>query len=246
MSGHSHWATIKHKKLASDARKGALFSKLARQLMVVAREGGADPKFNFALEKAMREAKQAGMPLDRIENAVLKGAGKVEGQELVSKLYEAKGPGGTMIIIETITDNSNRTSMEMRKICERNHGALIPPGTALNQFERKGFVYVKAEGTDENALTDAVIEAGGDNCERVGEQFEITCTFENFQKVLRTLQSKFPVESSETPWVPRYDNYIELSAEDWKKVERLVGELDDHDDVQNVHTNAKAPAAVSG
>jgi YebC/PmpR family DNA-binding regulatory protein len=245
MSGHSHWATIKHQKQAKDAKKGAAFSKLARALMVSAREGGDNPDFNINLQKLITEAKQAGMPMDRIENAILKGAGKLPGQTIESKNYEGKGAGGVMIIVETATDNSNRTAMEIRKVFERNHGAMLSPGAALNQFERKGFILVDAAGTDENAVTDAVIEAGGDDVQKGEEGYQITTSFKSFNTVYKALLAKkFNVKSAETPFLPLYDNYVQISDEDAKKVVRLLEELDDHDDVQNTHHNAKIPEAL--
>ena len=245
MSGHSHWATIKHQKGIKDARKGALFSKLARALMVSSREGGENPDFNIGLSKLISEAKQAGMLIDRIENAILKGAGKLEGQSIESKNYEGKGPGGSMIIVETMTDNFNRTTMELRILFERTHGAMLGPGAAMNQFDRKGFILVDAAGTDENKLTDAVIEAGGDDCQKAEGSFEITTTFEKFLGVLKALtQAKFKITSSDTPYIPKYDNYIPLNDEDAKKLLRLLEVLDEHDDVQKTHHNAKIPEAL--
>jgi YebC/PmpR family DNA-binding regulatory protein len=245
MSGHSHWATIKHKKQALDARKGALFSKLARALMVCAREGGDNPDFNISLQKLITEAKQSGMPMDKIENAIKKGAGKLEGQSIESKNYEGKGAGGVMIIVETLTDNSNRTSMEIRKLFERNNGSMLGPGAAMNQFERKGFIYIDAAGVSEDQLLEAVLEAGGDNCEKVGEAFEITTSFDSFLGVNKALESKkFKITSSETPFVPKYDNYVEISESDAKKVLRLLEELEEHDDVQKTHHNAKIPESL--
>lgn len=245
MSGHSHWATIKHKKMAADNKKGAAFSKIARALMVASREGGDNPDFNISLQKLIMEAKQAGMSRDKIENAILKGAGKLEGQVIEAKNYEGKGAGGVMIIVETLTDNSNRTAMEIRKVFERCNGAMLGPGAAMNQFERKGFIYVDAAGTDENALMDAVIEAGGDNCEKVGDAFEVTTTFESFLKVNKALMDKkFNIKSSETPFVPKYDNYVAISDDDAKKVLKLLEELEDHEDVQHTHHNAKIPEAL--
>lgn len=245
MSGHSHWATIKHKKMAADNKKGAAFSKIARALMVSSREGGDNPDFNINLQKLIMEAKQAGMSRDKIENAILKGAGKLEGQTIESKSYEGKAAGGVMIIVEVLTDNNNRTAMEIRKVFERAHGAMLAPGAAMNQFERKGFIYVDVAGTDENKLTDAVIEAGGDDCQKVGEAFEITTSFENFLKVNKALMDKkFAITSAETPFIPKYDNYVEISEDDGKKLLRLLEELEDHEDVQHTHHNAKIPEAL--
>jgi transcriptional/translational regulatory protein YebC/TACO1 len=150
-----------------------------------------------------------------------------------------------MIIVETLTDNSNRTAMEIRKVFERNNGAMLGPGAALNQFERKGFIYIDVAGTDENKLTDAVIEAGGDDCQKVGDAFEVTTSFENFLKVNKALtDKKFNIKSAEAPFVPKYDNYVEIPEADAKKVLRLLEELEDHDDVQRTHHNAKIPESL--
>lgn len=244
MSGHSHWATIKHKKLAQDAKKGKIFSKYARQLMVLAREGGDNPTFNVSLGKAIKEAKQAGMPMDKIELAVKKGAGKLEGQIIESRNYEGKGPGGVMMIIETITDNSNRTAGEVRKLLERNNGDMVNPGAAMNLFERKGYIYIPAGGVDENQLMDAAIEAGADNCERAGDLWEITTSVEAFNKVLEVLEPRFKIQSSETPLVPKYENYVELSEQEGRKLMNLLETLEDHDDIQKIHHNGKLPASL--
>lgn len=244
MSGHSHWATIKHKKLAQDAKKGKIFSKFARQLMVLAREGGDNPTFNVALAKAIREAKQSGMPMDKIELAVKKGAGKVEGQTIETKTYEGKGVGGVMMIIETLTDNSNRTSMEIRKLLERNNGAMVNPGAASNQFERKGYIYVSAQGVADNDLENAAIDAGADSFEKKGDVWEIVTSFESFNNAVTALEKKFKIESSETPLVPKYGNYVELSDTDARKLKNLVDLLEDHDDVQKVYHNGTIPESV--
>lgn len=245
MSGHSHWATIKHKKAAQDAKKGKLFSKLARQLMMAAREGGDNPEFNPSLAKAIREAKQAGLPKDRIEDAIKKGAGKLEGQSLEQKTYEGKGPGGAMIIVEAITDNSNRTSMEVRKLLERNHGAMVSPGSAMSQFERRGFIYVEADGVAEDDLMEVGMEAGLDEIEKVDDAWEVRCSFESFNKLVETLEKKFKILRSETPFVPKYDNWVELNEETARKFMKLIEVLDDHDDVQAVHHNAKIPETAT-
>jgi len=245
MSGHSHWATIKHKKGALDAKKGKMFSKFARQLMVLAREGGDNPAFNVSLAKAIREAKQGGMPMDKIELAVRKGAGKVEGQSIETKTYEGKGAGGVMIIVETMTDNANRTAGEIRKLFERSNGALINPGAAVNQFERKGFIYIAAQGVKDQELENAAIDAGADNIERQGEVWMIATSFEAFNGVVSTLEKKFKIEASKTPLVPKYDNYVALSESDARKAKHLIDLLEDHDDVQEVHHNGNIPDSVA-
>jgi YebC/PmpR family DNA-binding regulatory protein len=244
MSGHSHWATIKHKKQAADQKKGKLFSKLARQVMVLARSGGDNPEFNPALDKAMKEAKRAGMPKDRIDEAVKKGAGKLEGQNLEQKTYEGKGPAGVMLIIEVLTDNSNRTSMEIRKLLERNNGDMVKSGAAMNLFERRGIILIEGEGVSEDKLMEVALEAGAEDFEQSGDGWTVTTAADKCISVSNALEKEFKIVSSDTPFVAKY-NEVDLSDADAQKLLKLIGNLDDHDDVQAVHHNGKIPESVS-
>src|SRR5437870_3888632 len=183
MSGHSHWATIKHKKGATDAKRGKLFSKLSRAIIIAARHGGGDPEMNLKLRYAIDKARQVSMPKDNIERAVKRGTGEVEGLTFEEILYEGYGPGAVAILIEVLTDNRNRTSSEIRKIFERSGGKMGSAGCVAYLFDRKGLFVIPADAIDEDTLMGIALDAGADDLKRAGNHFEITCDPSAFNKV---------------------------------------------------------------
>src|SRR5436305_1515496 len=188
MSGHSHWATIKHKKGAIDAKRGKLFSKLSRAIIIAARHGGGDPEMNLKLRYAIDKARQVSMPKDNIDRAVKRGTGEVEGQIFEEIVYEGYGPGGIAIMVEVLTDNRNRTASEIRKIFERSGGKMGSAGNVAFLFERKGVFSVDASTTDEDTLMSIALDAGADDLKRSGGTFDITCDPAVFNQVQEALQ----------------------------------------------------------
>src|SRR5947209_12273966 len=175
MSGHSHWATIKHKKGAIDAKRGKLFSKLSRAIIIAARHGGGDPETNLKLRYAIDKARQVSMPKDNIERAVKRGTGDTEGMTFEEITYEGIGPGGMAVLVDVVTDNRNRTAGEIRKIFERAGGKMGSAGCVAYLFERKGVLAVNAADTDEDTLLGLVLDAGAEDVKRLGSTFEIIC-----------------------------------------------------------------------
>src|SRR5712691_679569 len=188
MSGHSHWATIKHKKGAADAKRGKMFSKLSRAIIIAARHGGGDPEMNLKLRYAIDKARAVSMPKDNIERAVKRGTGELEGLTLEEITYEGYGPGGVAILVEVLTDNRNRTTGEIRKIFERSGGKMGTSGTVGYLFERKGLFSLDAATIDEDTLMGIALDAGADDLKRSGSTFDITCDPAHFNKVQDTLK----------------------------------------------------------
>jgi YebC/PmpR family DNA-binding regulatory protein len=237
MSGHSHWATIKHKKGATDAKRGKLFSKLSRAIIIAARHGGGDPEMNLKLRYAIDKARQVSMPKDNIERAVKRGTGEVEGMTFDEVTYEGYGPGGAAILVEVLTDNRNRTASEVRKIFERSGGKMGSAGCVGYLFERKGLFCVDAAATDEDTLMNISLEAGADDLKRSGSTFEITCDPSTFNQVQEALKKNGIAPTvSEISQVPKAP--VDLTGDVGKKLVRLMEALDDQDDVQNVYSNA--------
>src|SRR5438093_7703244 len=187
MSGHSHWATIKHKKGAVDAKRGKLWSKLSRAIIIAARHGGGDPNMNLKLRYAIDKARQVSMPKDNIERAIKRGTGDMEGQVLEEITYEGIGPGGVAILVDVVTDNRNRTAGEVRKTFERGGGKMGSAGNVAFRFERKGLFSVNAAEVDEDTLMGVVLDAGADDMKRSDNHFEITCDPSVFNKVQEAL-----------------------------------------------------------
>jgi len=235
MSGHSHWATIKHKKGAIDAKRGKLFSKLSRAIIIAARHGGGDPEMNLKLRYAIDKARSVSMPKDNIERAVKRGTGDVEGMTFEEITYEGYGPGSVAILVEVLTDNRNRTAGEIRKIFERGGGKMGSAGNVAFLFERKGTFSVDAAAVDEDTLLGIVLDAGADDLKRSGNTFEITCDPTAFNQVQEALK-----KNNLTPTVAEIGQVakapVDVDAETGKKVLRLLEALDDHDDVQNVYS----------
>jgi YebC/PmpR family DNA-binding regulatory protein len=237
MSGHSHWATIKHKKGAIDAKRGKLFSKLSRAIIIAARHGGGDPETNLKLRYAIDKAREVSMPKDNIERAVKRGTGDMEGLTFEEITYEGYGPGGAAILVDVLTDNRNRTASEIRKIFERSGGKMGSAGSVGYLFERKGLFSIDAKSTDEDTLMSIALDAGADDLKRSGTTFEVTCDPTAFAQVQAALQKQGLNPSvAEISQVPK--NPVDVDVETGRKLMRLMDALDDQDDVQNVYSNA--------
>lgn len=244
MSGHSHWAGIKHKKAANDAKRGKVWSKLARNLIVAAKNGGGDPDANLSLRYAIDKAKDANMPKDTIEKAIKKGAGELDGTHYEEVLYEGYGPGGVAVMCEVLTDNRNRTVPELRKIFEKRAGTLGATGCVAWMFSKKGVFTVSAASADEDKLMELVLEAGADDLQNQEGTFEITCPVETFQTIKQLLaDSKIPTEVAEISQIP--SSYVEITdPEQARKIVALMEELEDQDDVQSVASNFDIPDEI--
>jgi len=245
VSGHSKWSTIKHKKGAADAKRGKLFSKLSRAIMVAAKEGGADPATNLALQNAVEKARSYSMPKDNIERAIAKGAGEgTDGASFETVVYEGYGPEGVAVIVEALTDNRNRTASEVRHMFSKHGGNLGATGAVAWQFERRGVVLVAAEGVDEDELVLAAADAGAEDVERDGETFVVSSSPDELMAVRQALETGgFTLESVGLSMVPKTTVAIgdESTA---KQVVRLVEGLEDNDDVQDVYANFDIPETV--
>ncbi|NUP10454.1 MAG: YebC/PmpR family DNA-binding transcriptional regulator [Polyangiaceae bacterium] len=233
MSGHSKWATIKHKKGALDAKRGKLFTKLIKELTVAARMGGGDPGGNPRLRKAIADAKGQSMPNDTIARAVKRGTGELEGAAYEELLYEGTGPSGTLFIADVMTDNRNRTVAEIRKIFEKHNGVLGGGGTAAWAFDRKGQIMVPKPNATEDQLMEVAVGAGADDYSDAGEDWQILSDPSALDGVIKALEAaKIATKSSNLAWLPK--NKREVSGRDAELCLSLADALDDHDDVQNV------------
>ena len=236
MSGHSHWATIKHKKGAIDAKRGKLWSKLSRAIIIAAKNGGGDPTMNLKLRYAIDKAREVSMPKDNIERAIKRGTGDMEGAVFEEITYEGFGPGGVAVLVDVLTDNRNRTSGEVRKILERGGGKLGSAGNVGYLFDRKGVFSVDAKTQDEDALMEIALEAGAEDMRRDGEKFLIICDPGHFSTVQDALQkAAVQPENAEITQLPKVPKDVDV--EDGKKVLRLMEALEDHDDVQHVYSD---------
>jgi len=243
MSGHSKWATTKHRKGAQDRARAKLFAKLIRQVEVAVREGGADANSNAALRTAFQKARDGSVPIDTIDRAVKRASGDVDGVRYESITYEGYGPNGIAILVESLTDNRNRTSAEVRAVFSKNGGAIAEPGAVAWQFDRKGSIEVPGS-LDEDTLLETVMEVGGENLTSNGENFLITTEAAETAIVREALEvAGIKVLSSDLVMIPQ--NFIEISDEaDAKKILRLMEAIDDLDDVQNVYANFDIPDAI--
>jgi YebC/PmpR family DNA-binding regulatory protein len=243
MSGHSHWATIKHKKGAIDAKRGKLWSKLSRAIIIAARHGGGDPTMNLKLRYAIDKARAVSMPKDNIERAIKRGTGELEGMTYDEITYEGFGPGGVAVLVDVLTDNRNRTAGEVRKIFERGGGNMGSAGCVGYLFERKGLFSIEATATDEDTLLTIALDAGADDVRRSGSTFEVTCDPAHFSKVQEALQkSNIPTVHAEITQLPK--TAMDTDVETAQKVLRLTEALNDHDDVQDVYTNLNITEAM--
>jgi YebC/PmpR family DNA-binding regulatory protein len=245
MSGHSKWATIRRKKGAADAKRGQLFSKLARAIIVAAREGGPDPDGNLALQNAIEKARQASMPKDNIDRAIARGAGTgADGDAYEHVTYEGYGPAGVALLVEGLTDNRNRTASDVRHIFTKNDGNLGAAGAVAWQFERKGVILVDAERVDEDELTLAAADAGAEDVFHDGTSLQVTTAPEDLSAVRDALeQAGIPLDSAELTMVPKSTVKVDDEASA-RKLLRLMEALEDNDDVQGVYANFDIPESV--
>ena len=240
MAGHSHWAGIKHKKAAVDNKRGKLWSKLAKAIIVAAKMGGGDIETNIRLRTAIADAKAVSMPKDNIARAVKKGTGELAGGEVDEILYEGYGPGGVAVMCDIMTDNRNRTAPEIRKLFEVNSGKLGSSNCVAWMFERKGLFVINASNIDEETLMELAMESGADDLRHENESFEVTCEVEAYSQLSEALeQAEIPVETKQVTRIPT--NVVEVTGNDARKVRKLLDALDEHDDVQNVSANLNIP-----
>ncbi len=241
MSGHSHWAGIKHKKAANDAKRGKLWSKIARVIIVAAKAGGGDPSQNLTLRYAIDKAKQANMPKDTIEKAIKKGSGELGNIDYIETLYEGYASGGIAIMVEALTDNRNRTAPEIKKIFEKRGGSFGATGCVNWMFDKKGLIVVKTDACEEDELMEIALGAGADDMENSGDVYEITCDPNAFNQLKDALNEKsIVIEAAEISMVPQ--NTIPVNeVETARKVLNMIEDFEDHDDVQNVYANYDIP-----
>ncbi len=241
MSGHSKWSTIKHKKGAADAKRGKVFTRIIKEMTVAARLGGGDVDGNPRLRAAIAEAKANNMPKDNIDRAIKKGTGELEGSSYEEMTYEGYGPGGVAVMVETLTDNGNRTTPEIRNIFEKNGGNLGTPGSVRFQFEKKGYFGIDRSAVNEDRLMEVALEAGADDLQTDDpEVFEIYTSPESFENVREALEKAgIPTLDAKLGMIP--SNYVSIDASKARQVMKLIDSLDDHDDVQNVWSNVDIP-----
>ncbi len=241
MSGHNKWSTIKHKKGAADAKRGKIFTRIIKEMTVAARLGGGDPNSNPRLRAAVAEAKANNMPKDNVERAIKRGTGELEGATYEEITYEGYGPGGVALMVETMTDNSNRTTPEIRHIFEKNGGNMGTPGSVRFQFERKGYFSIEKKAAGEDKLMEIALEAGADDLRSDDpDAYEIYTSPENFEAVRQALEkNNIPTLEAKLGQIP--SNYVKLDENKARQMMRLLEMLDDHDDVQNVWSNFDIP-----
>ncbi|MGC4065458.1 MAG: YebC/PmpR family DNA-binding transcriptional regulator [Polyangiaceae bacterium] len=236
MSGHSKWATIKRKKGATNAVRGKIFTKLTREILTAARMGGGDPSGNARLRKAIADAKAQQMPNDSIKRAIQRGTGEVEGATYDEVVYEGTGPGGTLFVVEGMTDNRNRTAAEIRKLFEKHNGSLGAPGSAQWAFDRLGVITLEKSAVSEDVLMDVAINAGADDYRDEGEVWAVYTPVPALDSVTAALEgAKLAVQESKVAYVPK--NKKTVSGRDAEVCLNMAEALDDHDDVQNVFSD---------
>ncbi len=244
MAGHSHWAGIKHKKAANDAKRGKIWSKIARVIMVAAKTGGGDPTMNLSLRYAIDKAKAANMPKDTIEKAIKKGTGELGAANFEEVLYEGYGSGGIAIMVEALTDNRNRTAPEVKRIFEKHGGSMGTSGCVNWMFDKKGLITVLTSDVEEETLLEIALGAGADDMQNTGDLYEITCDPAAYESLKIALQEhEIPTQVAEISMVPQ--NTVEVNDEATaRKVLSLMEAFEDHDDVQNVYANFDIPDDV--
>lgn len=243
MAGHSHWANIAAKKGVIDKKRGKLFGKLSRAIIVAAQHGGGDPSMNLALRYAIDKARKASMPKENIDRAVKKGCGELSGEKFEELIYEGYGAAGVAVLCDILTENRNRTAGEIRKTFEVHSGNLGSTGCVAWMFERKGLFLVPTDNVVEDDLFEIALEVGADDVSANGDVFEVTCSIEAFQQVSAEFENrKIPTNFAEISRIPA--NTVDLGVNDGKKVLKLMEALEDHDDVQSVTANFNIPAEI--
>lgn len=236
MSGHSKWATIKHKKAALDAKRGAAFTRITREIVTAAKEGGGDPNKNPRLRTAMLRARGINMPSSNVENAIKKGTGELPGVTYESFTFDAYAPGGIAVFIEGLTDNKNRTTAEVRNILTRKNGSLASPGSVAFLFNKKGLIVVEVKVINETDLMDLVLEAGAEDMTVQDDVYEITTDPSSFEAVRSAIEARqIAMKSAEVTMIPT--TTVKVTGSEAKNVLALVDALEDYEDVQNVYAN---------
>ena len=236
MSGHSKWSTIKHKKAATDAKRGKLFTRLAREITLAAREGGGNPDVNFSLRLAVDKAKSANMPKDNIERAIKRGTGELKGEELSEVTYEGYAPNGVALLLQVVTDNKNRAVANVRRIITRQGGTLADAGAVAWQFDRKGYIGIAPDGVDQDTLFEVAVEAGAEDVVFGDDLIEVYAELENFQAVRQALQEAgIRFEAAELAMIPK--TTMELGEKETLQVMGVIEALEELDDVQQVYSN---------
>lgn len=245
VAGHSKWAQIKHKKASADAKRGKLFTKIVKEIAVSARLGGGDPTGNPRLRTAIDKAKEVNMPGENIKRAIMKGTGELPGVSYEETFYDGYGPGGVAILLEVLTDNKNRTTPEIRHIMSKNGGGLGEVGCVSWMFEKKGYILVEKEKTDEYTLMAIALDAGAEDMKNDPKEdnFEIVTAPDNFGKVKTAIEEAgIPAGFAEVTMLPK--NYISIDKKQAEQMIRLIETLEDHEDVQNVYTNLDVPEEI--
>lgn len=243
MSGHSKWASIKHKKAIVDAKRGQVFTKFIREITVAAKTGGGDPNTNPRLRTAIQSAKEANMPSDNIDRAIKKGTGELEGVSYEEISYEGFGPEGSAVLVACLTDNKNRSASEIRSVFNKNGGNMGSAGTVAWMFEKKGFIVISKTATTEDQLMEIVLGAGAEDMTSTDTMFEVTTAPHDLWAVREAVEkAKIKVESANLTMIPK--NLVSVSADTGRKVIHLIEALEEHDDVQNVYSNADIPEEV--
>ncbi len=240
MSGHSKWASIKHKKAATDAKRGAAFTKITREIMAAAKDGGGNPETNIRLRAAIARARDINMPNQNIENAIKKGTGELPGVTYESVVFDAYGPGGVALLIEGLTDNKNRTTAEIRNILSKKNGSLAGAGSTAWMFTAKGFITIEKDKTTEDDLMEIVLEAGADDIKAEEAYFEVTCPPAHFEAVKEALKAKgIPTVSAELTKIP--NSTVRVVGQEARQILALMEALEDHEDIQAVYANFDIP-----
>jgi len=244
MSGHSKWATIKHKKGALDAKRGQMFTKLIKEISIAARMGGGDPEGNPRLRTAVLKARAANMPRDNIDRAIKKGTGELEGVNYEELIYEAYGPGGVAIFIEVLTDNKNRAAADIRNILTRSGGSLATSGAVSRLFTRKGVISLDGEKYTEDKVMEIALESGADDIVNEEGEIVVYTSPDAFETVLNAIQAA-PMETDGAEISMISDAMVDLDADSGGKIQKLIDKLEENDDVQNVYHNANIPEAAA-
>lgn len=240
MSGHSKWSTIKHKKGAADAKRGKVFTKLIKEITVAARIGGGDPDANPRLRTVLNAARAENMPKDNMDRAIKKGTGELEGVNYEENTYEGYGPGGAAVIVETLSDNKNRTVADVRHIFSKCNGNLGENGSVLWMFDKKGYIVIDGENTNEETLMDIALEAGAEDVREDDGVFEVITDPADFNAVLEAIEAaNIPMDTSEITMLPQ--TYTPLEGKNAENMVKLMDMLEDNDDVSKVYTNADIP-----
>ncbi len=243
MSGHSKWATTKHKKAAIDAKRGKIFTKIGKEIIVAAKLGGGDVNGNPRLRTAVAKAKAVSMPADNIKRAIQRGTGELEGASYEEVTYEGYGPGGVAVIVEVMTDNRNRTVSEIRNIFSKGGGNMGEAGCVAWMFNKKGYLVVGKAKSDEDKLMSLALDAGAEDMQAEDDNFVITTAPNDFEKVKKAIEDAgVPLDAAEITMLPQ--TYVKLEGKEAQQMLRLVESLEDNDDVQNVYANFDIPEEI--